>query len=257
MRIRVWVKPAVLVAGVLLAGTMSVAVSGEGESAMDAAVEAAKDKAADTAKDMVREKATDLVADMAAKADAATAKAEAPARPEMSPEMAAMFEAYRKAGALGPQHEQLKFFEGRWTAAVSMWFGPGEPTRGEASASTSMALGGRFAHMHYEGEWMGEPFHGLAYTGYDNVNQRFTSLWADSASTWFAVMYGDHDADSRTYTFTGMMPNPLDATSPTPVREVMRIVDDNRYTVEWFEPHDGEEVRTMLIEFTRVTDADN
>jgi len=30
MRIRVWVKPAVLVAGVLLAGTMSVAVSGEG-----------------------------------------------------------------------------------------------------------------------------------------------------------------------------------------------------------------------------------
>src|SRR5690606_7038564 len=124
-------------------------------------------------------------------------------------------------------------------------------------ASTSMALGGRFAHMHYEGEWMGEPFHGLAYTGYDNVNQRFPSLCADSASTWIAVMYGDHDADSRTYTFPGMMPNRLDASSPAPGREVMPILPDNRDAAEWLEPHGGEEGRTMLSAVTRVTDADD
>lgn len=225
--------------------------AGDTKEAVDSAVTAAKEKAVDALKekaaDAVKGKAGELAGNAAGEPASGAA-----AMPEMSPEMAAMFEAYSKAGELRPEHEPLKFFAGQWTVAVSMWFGPGEPSTSEARASSSMTLGGRYAHMHYEGEFMGEPFHGLGYTGYDNLKQQYVNLWADSASTTFVVIHGDYDSENRTYSFEGTMPNPLDPASPTPMREVIRVVSDDQYTLEWFETHEGEEVRTMLLTFNRV-----
>ena len=53
------------------------------------------------------------------------------------------------------------------------------------------------------GQWMGKPFEGIGYTGYDNVNGKYYSSWIDSSSTGMFVSQGGYDPASKSYVFKG------------------------------------------------------
>jgi hypothetical protein len=40
-------------------------------------------------------------------------------------------------------------------------------------------LGGRFVEQRYAGNFMGQPFSGLGYTGYDNYRKKYIGSWMD------------------------------------------------------------------------------
>lgn len=178
----------------------------------------------------------------------------AAAAPAMSPEQQAAMEAWQKAAVPGAPHKQLaEHFVGTWEAKQSFWMDPSAPPMSETGTATSTAeLGGRQIRMDFTGQMMGAPFHGINYTGYDNVARHYTSTWIDDMSTGTYMTTGQYDPESRTYTFTGQWPDPLQGGDMLQVRQTVRIVDADHHVMEMYETHEGKEMRTMLIEFSRA-----
>lgn len=169
-------------------------------------------------------------------------------------EQQAMMEAWQKAATPGAQHQQLiEQFAGQWDATITMWMDPAAPPMTEAGRSTNTAvLGDRHVRMDYRGQFMGQPFEGVGYSGYDNVTGQYVSSWMDNTSTGMHVSHGDYDAANRTYTYRSEMPDMMDPGGSVPVRETVKVVDADHHVMAWYETRDGEEHKTMQIEFTRA-----
>lgn len=175
------------------------------------------------------------------------------AAPQPDPQMQAMMEAWQKAATPGPQHRQLaEHFAGTWDTKQTVWMDPSAPPMSSTGRSVhTPVLGGRHLRMDFKGEFMGQPFEGVGYSSYDNVRGKYVGSWMDSMSTGQFMAEGDYDAATRSYTFRGEMPDPMRPGQSLPVREVVRIVDNDRHVMEWYETHDGAERKSMQIEYTR------
>ena len=174
--------------------------------------------------------------------------------PPMGPEQQAMMAAWQKAATPGPQHQQLaEHFVGTWNTRQSMWMDHNAPPMIETGKAVfTSILGGRQVRMDFNGSFMGQGFEGVGYSGYDNSGGKYTSSWMDNMSTAAMNSSGDYDVGSKTYTYAGQMPDMMKPGRTTPVRETVRIVDADNFVMQMFEPHDGKEVRTMQIDYTRV-----
>src|SRR5437764_12462786 len=80
-------------------------------------------------------------------------------------------------------------------------------------------------------------FQGKEIEGYDNIKQKFFSLWIDNASTSVTVFEGNYQPRSRTFTYTT-------ETEPHPgkhmkVREQIKLVDADHHNSQWVEDHVG------------------
>lgn len=232
-----------LVASPVLAEDMKTQVAEE-------AVERAVDQAADKAVQQAKDKASEAVGNAVGQATGSTEAAP----PAMTPEQQAMMEAWEKASTPGTQHTQLaEHFAGTWTANQKMWMDPsGEPMTQTGKATTTRIMDGRHLRMDFEGAYMGQPFKGVSYMGYDNVTGQYYGTWIDSMSTGFFIAHGSYDPASRSYTFKGELADPMNDGAKMPIREVLRIVDADTHVFEWYETHGGAERKTMEIEYTRV-----
>src|SRR5687768_15991808 len=93
--------------------------------------------------------------------------------PQMSAEEKAMMEAWQKAMTPGPQHKQLDGMVGTWNTTVKTWMAPGAPVMETSGTSENKwVLGGRYIEQRFKGSFMGQPFEGIGYTGYDNVTKQ-------------------------------------------------------------------------------------
>ncbi len=176
------------------------------------------------------------------------------AAPAANAETQAMMAAWEKASTPGAQHAQLaEHFAGNWTTKQTVWWDPAAPpTVQTGKASTEALFGGRTLRMNFDGEFMGQPFQGIGYTGYDNVAGRYYSTWTDSMATGLMLAHGDYDPATRTYTFRTEMLDPMKPGSKTPIRNVIRIVDADNHVFEMHETHDGKENKSMVIEYQRT-----
>ena len=186
-------------------------------------------------------------------APAAFAQDAAPPAEEMSPEMRAMMAAWEKAMTPGEQHARLaEHFAGTWDVTMKLWMEPGaEPMVSGGTSTNTMILGGRQLQMEYSGTFMGMPFMGIGYTGYDNVTGKYTGTWTDNMTTGTMHSTGTYDAASNSYTFTSEMVDPMAGGVMVPIREVITVMDEDHHTMEMYEIRDGAEQRTMKIEYTR------
>ncbi len=176
------------------------------------------------------------------------------AEPTMSAEQQAMMAAWQKAATPGAQHQQLADqFAGSWDTKMTMWMDPSAPPMTETGKAVNIAeLGGRQIRMAFNGQFMGQPFAGVGYTGYDNVRGKYTSSWMDNMSTGTMMSNGDYDPATSTYTFRGEMADPMQGgKAMIPIRETVRIVDADHHVMEMYETRDGKEARTMMIEYAR------
>src|SRR5262245_7314349 len=123
---------------------------------------------------------------------------------KLDPKMEEMMKKAEAATSPGAAHKALEPLVGDWNAEVKMWMAPDAPpaiTKG--TSKSTWALKGRFVQQEFSGEAMGKPFRGVGFTGYDNVRQKYNSVWLDDISTTMVTSEGEVDAAGKVLTFGG------------------------------------------------------
>ena len=171
---------------------------------------------------------------------------------KMTPEQQAAMDAYMKAATPGPSHKLLEPTVGTFDAAVTTWETPGAPGQvSKGVAENIWILGGRWVRETYRGEFDGMPFEGIGYSGYDNLKQKYVSSWIDSMSTMMMITMGTVDATGKVFTCTGTLDDAVTGKAMA-VREVVRVVDQNKHIMETYGPdRSGKEFKMMEIVYTR------
>ncbi|MFO0837511.1 MAG: DUF1579 domain-containing protein [Phycisphaerae bacterium] len=175
--------------------------------------------------------------------------------------MKKMMEACEKAGALGDQHKQLGYMVGDWTYVNKMWMDPSAPPMESTGTCTTKAIwDGRYYHSDHSGKMMmpdatgkmtEKQFMGTAITGYDNMKQKFVSCWIDNMGTGIMMSEGTYDPATKAYTYISDMDDPMMPGTKVKVREVIKVLDKDKHTLEWYETREGKEMKTMEITYTR------
>lgn len=166
-------------------------------------------------------------------------------------DMAAQQQAWMEYMTPGPMHEMMAKSVGDWKATIKFWMDPaGEPTVTEGTSKVEMILGGRYLKETSNSMVMGMPMEGLNLVGYDNATKEFTSIWIDNMGTGTMIAKGSYDDETKTITLHGSMVDPMTG-KDTKFRETLQIVDDNHHVFEMYTDRDGQEVKSMEVEYTR------
>ena len=166
-------------------------------------------------------------------------------------DMAAQQQAWMDYMTPGPMHEMMAKSVGDWSATIKYWMDPsGEPTVTEGTSKVEMILGGRYLKETSNSTVMGMPMDGISITGYDNAAKEFTNIWIDNMGTGITVAKGTYDEATNTITLLGSMIDPMTG-KDTKYRETLHLIDNNHHVFEMFTDHDGQEIKTMEVEYTR------
>lgn len=169
-------------------------------------------------------------------------------KPEMDPKM---MEAMMKAAMPGAAHKALDGMVGAWETKVTSWMMPGaDPIVGTGTSECKWILGGRYVQQTFKGDFMGMPFEGLGYTGYDNVKKQYFGTWIDNMGTGIMTSVGS-GASGNTMSFKGTFADPMTGKDTT-VDEKITVIDANHMNMEMWAPGpDGKMFKSMLIEYSR------
>ena len=161
----------------------------------------------------------------------------------------------------GENHKLLADLAGTWTYTVKMWMNPDPNAKPEESKGTAVRksmMDGRYFVMDVSGKMqMPGPdgkkkemtFKGMGIDAYDNVKQKFVSSWIDNMGTGIMMSEGTYDPATKTFTYNAegeFIPG-----MKQKIREVIKIVDKDHHTFEWYEDRGGQEAKTMEIHYTR------
>lgn len=187
--------------------------------------------------------------------------AASPAAASGQPSQAEMMAKMMELAKLNENHKLLAGLAGTWTYDIKMWMNPdpnAPPQQSKGTAVRKPMMDGRY----FIGEFTGKmqmpgpdgkmkdmTFKGMSFEGYDNAKQKFVSSWIDNMGTGIMMSEGTYDPAAKAFTYTSeieMMPG-----MKQKVREVIKIVDNNHHTFEWYEDRGGREAKTMEINYTR------
>ncbi|MDZ7626626.1 MAG: DUF1579 domain-containing protein [Ignavibacteriaceae bacterium] len=152
----------------------------------------------------------------------------------------------------GPMHEMLAKSVGDWKTISRFWMDPaGEPMETEGTGKTEMILGGRYQKSTHKSSMMGMETEGIFIMGYDNATQEFTSTWIDNMGTGTAVAKGRYDERTKIpLLLNGTMVDPMSKQEMN-FREILKFLDDDHQLLEMYVVYNGQEFKSMEIEFVR------
>jgi Protein of unknown function (DUF1579) len=168
------------------------------------------------------------------------------------PNQAEMMKQMMELSKTGGNHKLLADLVGTWTYTVKMWMNPdpnAKPDESKGTAVRKSMMDGRFFVMDVTGKMKDTTFKGMGIEGYDNVKKKFVGTWMDNMGTGVMMSEGDYDPATKTFTYASeyeAIPG-----MKTKIREVLKIVDNNHHTFEWYENRGGQEKKTMEINYTR------
>jgi len=174
-----------------------------------------------------------------------------------------LHEVQSKPTALGKEHKLLAGLVGHWKPKVRMIeaaapvaapadsVAPPSPDSG-GTAEGKLVMGGRFVQVAQQGVLDGQPYEALTMFGFDNVTNRYTSLWIDGTSNGMIHFVGTYDAAKKQLTMSAHYSDPT-TRRLTISKTVTTFVDANNWTYDEYIAHAvGEkEKHTMSITFTR------
>jgi hypothetical protein len=171
---------------------------------------------------------------------------------QMSAEEKAAMDAMMKAGAPGAAHKNLAGMVGTWDATVKMYNAPGAPAQVSTGTSENkLVLGGRWVQETFNGNFMGMPFSGLGYTGYDNIKKQYVGTWMDTMTTAVMQSAGTADASGKNFVFNSTVDDPMTG-KPVTTKSTVTVTDENHHTMEmWTPAPDGKMFKMMEITYTR------
>ncbi len=168
------------------------------------------------------------------------------------PKMEEMMKKFAAAGTPGAAHKALESFVGEWNAEVKMWMDPSAPPNiTKATAKSTWALGNRFVQQEFNGEFMGKPFKGASFTGYDNTRKKYNSLWIDDMSTGMYVSEGQAEQGGKVFTFEGTHSCPETGETHKAAKQIIRVISRDKHIYEMHDPTKGANSKTMEITYTR------
>lgn len=165
-------------------------------------------------------------------------------------ETAAMMEAFEKAGTPGEHHARLDRMTGEWNVEVRFYMEPGgEPTVSRGTSEIRWVMDGRFVQETVTGEFMGDAFHGVGHTGYDNVAGEYEATWIDDHSTDIYMYTGRLDENGR-LVLESEWKDPL--TGETVMgRSVTAFPSADEMVVKGYEDRGDGEMLTMELRYSR------
>ncbi len=179
-------------------------------------------------------------------------KAKKPAAKHNPPDEKAMMEAWQKASTPGEMHKKLDAMVGSFDADVRMWMDPSKPPEdSKGSSVNTWVLGNRYVEQKYEGTMMGQPFNGLGYTGYDNVQKKYVSVWMDTGATGIMTMNPTFDASGKKMTSKSTVYDPMTG-KPSTMESKVTFADNDHHAFEmWGKTPAGKSFKMMEITYTR------
>jgi hypothetical protein len=161
-------------------------------------------------------------------------------------DMAAMMEAWQKAGQPGMPHKHLAKLVGTWEAETKMWMDPSaQPTVTPATIEYKMIMDGRYLMETISSEFMGQPFMGHGLYAFNNITGKVQAIWIDSSSTAIYSYEGTINEAGDEIVLKGMYIDPMTKEKKTG-RSVMRLSADEVHVVS-YETSGGEEWKMMEI----------
>ena len=171
-----------------------------------------------------------------------------------------MMQQMMELGKPGENHKLLAEMAGNWNYTMKMMMDPttGKPSESKGTATRKAMFDGRYFTFDVtgkfqmpgkDGKMMDMNFKGMAIEGYDNVKKKFVSSWIDNMSTMIMNSEGTYDAATKTFTYLAdceMIPG-----MKMKIREVVKVVDKDHHTFEWYEDKGTGETKTMEIAYTR------
>ena len=153
----------------------------------------------------------------------------------------------------GPNHKVLDAKVGKWNVEMKVWSEPdSEPVASTGTAESKWIFDGRFVEDTFNGTFLGTPFQGHGFCGYDNIKKKYVSVWLDSAGTGLMSSEGTYDAGSKTFTFTGEGPDVM-AGKYVKGRRIEKMIDEDHWVMQGFHPDSsGKEYMCMEIHFRRA-----
>ncbi len=161
------------------------------------------------------------------------------------PSMEEMMAEMARLGTPGEHHEKLGRTIGDWHVESSFSMPGGESMKGEGSMSCEWVLDGRFVKTDFHlPEFMGAPFHGVGYNGYDNGNEKYVGVWMDNMSTMVFVTEGKMLDDGS---FVAVGPNSMGGK----MKIVSKMDSEDAFHDTFYDQIDGEWVETGVMNYTR------
>ena len=188
-------------------------------------------------------------------------KTTSPAAPAAQPNEPDMMKAMLELSQTNENHKLLASLDGNWEYTLKFWMNPdpnAKPQESKGTATRKSLMDGRYVMMEVtgsvqmpgaDGKMQTVPFKGMGIEGYDNVKKKFVASWVDSMGTGIEFSEGTYDQATKSFTYTSEM-EPLPGMK-TPVREVVKLTDNNHMLLEWYENHGSGERKTMEINYTR------
>jgi hypothetical protein len=168
------------------------------------------------------------------------------------PKAEEMMKKMEAAGKPGPEHKALEALVGDWNAEVKTWMAPdAPPTVNKGTAKSTWAMNGRFVQQEFNGEFMGKPFRGLSFTGYDNTKGKYNSVWLDDMHTSIYKSEGEAGSGGKVISFEGKHDCPLTGEKDKVSKEIYRIISRDKHVFEMHDPSKGANSKTMEITYTR------
>ena len=184
-------------------------------------------------------------------------------KPAGQPDEAEMMKMMMEMAKPGENHKLMSHAVGAWAYKVKMWMNgdPSTPANESSGTATTRAImdgrflvtdhSGKFQMPGPDGKMMDMDFKGMSIEGYDNAKKKFVASWIDNMGTGIMHLEGDYEPAARTLTYRAeyeAMPG-----MKMKIREVIKMVDHDHRTFEWYEERGGAEVKTMEISYTRKT----
>ena len=171
---------------------------------------------------------------------------------DMSPEEAAMMQAWMEYATPGKEHAELAKKVGEWSLEVKMWHdGPdGEMDVSQATSTIKPIMDGRYFLETVKGNFMDMPFEGRGIFGFDKLTKKYFTVWFDNMGTGLMTYTGTASGEGTIH-YSVEMPN-VQTGQYEKGHATDKLVSDDEYIFKMYhKAASGEEFKAMEITATR------
>lgn len=145
------------------------------------------------------------------------------------------------------QHKMVLSGVGEWEGTLTTTY-PGMEASTVPARESIVAIGGFWTQARFECEFMGMPYVGTGFVGYDETKGKYVGTWVDSMSSHLSIMEGDYDKATKTTTMRWTAP---DMTGQMAAHR-FECVETAAGRTTTFYVGEGKGTKTMVIEMKRA-----
>jgi hypothetical protein len=153
-----------------------------------------------------------------------------------------------------PEHELLKQFVGTWEATVKSYMAPGQSNESKGTERNRTGMGGLWLIQDFRADFMGQPFQGHGFIGYDPAKKKYVGTWIDSMQTFILITEGTFDDTHKIFTQTAEGPDPTGKMTKWKMVTVFKDADHHEFTMSSL-GEGGKDKTEMVISYERRKDS--